>query len=213
MKRIIIISMMFLSIYCTLESCLKEEDPSQCRKHSIEPPRGNYFSCFKYESYFGNDMPCIDYLADEKLQKIYYKYDVGYTKEWGSSNPTPNSINHPISTIFYVEGDTVKEEYVSIRDILTEEEKEIYFGKNTCWYRAYARFRDEYEGERYINISDKNICYNVDRFEDLKDILDCGYATIKGKYNNKSFVFTSCCHILDNNADELFKKYYNYFVL
>lgn len=38
--------------------------------------------------------------------------------------------------------------------------------------------------------------------------MDCGYATITGKYKNKSFVLTNCVHILDKNADELFKDYY-----
>lgn len=181
MKRIIIISMMFLSIYCSLESCLQEKDPSQCQKHSIESSNEILFSCFKYESYYLSNISCLHYVADEKLQKTYYKYDLGLTKEWGSSNPTRSGIRNPISIISYIEGDTIKEKYVSIADILTEEDKEIYFGKNTCWYRAYARFRDDYEGERYINISDKNICFNADRFDDLKDIIDCGYATIKGK--------------------------------
>ena len=45
---------------------------------------------------------------------------------------------------------------------------------NTCLYQTYARFvdPDNYIGEIKINISNKDICYNVDRFEDLKDIMD-----------------------------------------
>ena len=97
---------------------------------------------------------------------------------------------------------------MEIEDVLTKEDEKIFFGKNNCWYKAYARFYNDYEGERYINISDKNVCYNVDRFEDLKDIMDCGYATIKGKYKNNSFVLTNCAYILDKNVDELFKDDY-----
>ena len=34
MKRIIIIPMMFLQIYCTVMSCAQETDQSQCQKHT-----------------------------------------------------------------------------------------------------------------------------------------------------------------------------------
>ena len=194
--------MMFLSIYCTAESCFNETDPSQCQKHTIEP-RFKYFSCFKYVN---EDLPnlkqkCNLYFTNEELQKIYYKYQVGTFKEWGTANKGNSKIG-------YVEGDTYKEKVMKIKDVLTKEDEEIFFGKNNCFYRAHARFYDDYEGERYINISDKNVCYNVDRFEDLKDLMDCGYATITGKYKNKSFVLTNCVQILDKNADELFKDYY-----
>jgi len=79
--------MMFLSIYYTAESCFNETDPSQCQKHTIEP-RFKYFSCFKYVN---EDLPnlkqkCNLYFTNEELQKIYYKYQVGTFKEWGTAN-------------------------------------------------------------------------------------------------------------------------------
>lgn len=202
MKRIIIISMMFLSIYCTAESCLNETDPSQCQKHTLEQQL-KYYSCFKYEN---EDFPdieqkCTLYYTNEELQKLYYKYQVGRFKELATMNGGK-------SAIYYVKGDTVHRKEMEIEDVLTKEDEKIFFGKNNCFYRAHARFYDDYEGERYINISDKNVCYNVDRFEDLKDIMDCGYATIKGKYKNNSFVLTNCAYILDKNVDELFKDVY-----
>ena len=202
MKRIIIISMMFLSIYCTAESCLNEADPSQCQKHTLEQQL-KYYSCFKYEN---EDFPdieqkCTLYYTNEELQKLYYKYQVGRFKELAT-------MDGGNAAIYYVKGDTVHRKEMGVEDVLTEEDEKIFFGKNNCWYKAYARFYNDYEGERYINISDKNVCYNVDRFEDLKDIMDCGYATITGKYKNKSFVLTNCVPILDKNADEFFKDNY-----
>ena len=202
MKRIIIISMMFLSIYCTAESCINETDPSQCQKHTLEQ-KFKYYSCSKYEN---EDFPdikqkCTLYFTNEELQKLHYKYQVGRFKEWAT-------MNDGNAAITYVKGDTVHLKEMEIEDVLTKEDEKIFFGKNNCWYKAYARFYNDYEGERYINISDKNVCYNVDRFEDLKDIMDCGYATIKGKYKNNSFVLTTCAYILDKNVDELFKDVY-----
>ena len=47
----------------------------------------------------------------------------------------------------------------------------------------------------------------MDKFEDLKGIMDCGYATIKGKFKNISFTFTNCYNnILVKNVDGDFKK-------
>jgi len=196
--------MMFLSIYCTAESCFNETDPSQCQKHTMEPiPILKYYSCFKYVN---EDLPdlkqkCSIYFTDEKIQKMFYKFEVGRFKEWGT-------VNKGNSKISYVEGDTYKEKVMKIEDVLTKEDEKIFLGKNNCFYRTFDRFYNDYKGEKNINISDKNVCYNVDRFEDLKDIMDCGYATITGKYKNKSFVLTNCVPILDKNADEFFKDNY-----
>ena len=194
--------MMFLSIYCTAESCLNETDPSQCQKHTLEQ-EFKYYSCSKYENeeFPDFEQKCTLYFTNEELQKLYYKYQVGRFKELAT-------MDGGNAAIYYVKGDTVHRKEMGVEDVLTEEDEKIFFGKNNCWYKAYARFYNDYEGERYINISDKNVCYNVDRFEDLKDIMDCGYATIKGKYKNNSFVLTNCAYILDKNVDELFKDVY-----
>ena len=146
MKRIIIISMMFLSIYCTVESCLNETDPSQCQKHTIEQ-KFKYYSCFKFEN---EDFPdfeekCTLYYTNEELQKLYYKYQVGRFKELAT-------MDGGNAAIYYVKGDTVHRKEMGVEDVLTEEDEKIFFGKNNCWYKAYARFYNDYEGERYINI-------------------------------------------------------------
>ena len=170
----------------------------------MEPiPILKYYSCFKYVN---EDLPdlkqkCSIYFTDEKIQKMQYKSEVGKFKEWGT-------VMKGNSKISYVEGDTYKEKVMKIEDVLTKEDEKIFFGKNNCFYRTFDRFYNDYKGEKNINISDKNVCYNVDRFEDLKDIMDCGYATITGKYKNKSFVLTNCVPILDKNADEFFKDNY-----
>ena len=142
--------------------------------------------------------------------KSIYKYLSGGQKELLS-----------IYTLNYI-GDTEIETYdketydkddiISYKSIpFTEEDKRIINNNNTCFYKTYSRFvdPDHYIGERKINVADKNVCFNVDRFEDLKDIMDCGYATIKGKYKNVSFTFTNCFSIPDENVDGKFKQFYN----
>ena len=97
---------------------------------------------------------------------------------------------------------------ISFSDLFTEEDKKIINNNNTCLYQSKSRFvdPDNYKGEKKINISDANLCYNADRFEDLKDLFDCGYATIIAKYNNTQFVFNNCYMIPDKNMDKDFRK-------
>ncbi len=108
----------------------------------------------------------------------------------------------------YNKDDTISTKIVT----LTEEDKKIINNNNTCDYNTYARFlySEYYKGEKKVNVTDKNFCFNTDKFEDLKGIMDCGYATIKGKINNVSFAFTNCFNILDKNVDETFKKHFYY---
>ena len=129
-----------------------------------------------------------EYFAKENLQKIYYKYQLGDTKEWGESKPSKN-IKYRKSVIDVIESYTFKENHVNLSDILTEKMEELFFEKNIWWYRAFASFDNNYKGERHINISDNNVCYNVNRLEDLKNIIDCRYSTIKGQYKSIIFIY------------------------
>ena len=54
--------------------------------------------------------------------------------------------------------------------------------------KIYKKYNN-YKGERHINISDNNVCYNVNRLEDLKNIIDCRYSTIKGQYKSIIFIY------------------------
>lgn len=201
--------MMLLSIYCTLRSCEDEVDSSQCSNHTIEP-EFNYLSCFKV-MYGPNDFGCQGFFTNSETQKTYIKYRSGTQKEYRSRYPV-SKLDKDNTTILIYDKETYdKDDIIKLKYVpLTEEEKRIINNNNTCDYNTFSRFvdPDNYIGEKKINVTDKNVCFNVDKFEDLKDITDCGYATIKGKINNISFAFTNCFEILDKNVDETFKKYY-----
>ena len=209
MKKIIILQMMIISIYCTFRSCYAEKDTSQCSKHTMEPEL-NYFSCFKYMLGL-NYSTCMTFFTNSEAQKTFNKYYSGDQKERLSRYPLSEieKENHTIAVFdkeTYDKDDTIKLKYVT----LTEEDKKIINNNNTCDYKAFARFRyaEYYLGEKKVNVTDKNFCFNADKFEDLKGIMDCGYATIKGKFNNISFTFTNCFNILDKNVNGDFKKYF-----
>lgn len=212
MKKIIITSMMFLTIYCTIESCQKETDQSKCQSHTMESGF-NFLSCYKKEE-DGNPLKCWPFFTSDELQKAYVKYSRGIQKELYSMYQLSEIGESKTLLTFdketYSRDDIIKIKKVKLLDSLTEKDKNIMNNNNTCMYRSYARFIDPdfYYGNKKINVSDKNVCFNVDKFDDLKDVMDCGYYTVKAKFDNISFVFTNCFRILDKNADSDFKKYY-----
>lgn len=207
MKKIIIISMMFLTINCTIESCQAEADQSKCQSHKMESGF-DFLSCYKYQS---SGMKCFPLFTSEKLQKAYTKYMKGVYKEIYSI--FEDGINRTVVYFdkeTYSKNDIIRTKQSILNDILTEKDKNIMKSNNTCKYRNYARFIDVdfYYGNKEINVSDKNVCFNVDKFDDLKDLMDCAFYTATGKINNKTFVFTNCFGVVDIDADSDFKKYY-----
>ena len=201
--------MMFLTINCTIESCQKEVDQSKCHSHSMESGF-DFLSCYKCEA-SNSTYKCYPFFTSEKLQKAYVKYSRGILKEYYSIFEDAESrIGMIYDKETYSKDDIIKVKAVELNNILTEKDKNIINNKNTCNYRNYARFIDEdfYKGNKEINVSDKNVCFNVDKFDDLKDLTDCAYYTASGKIGNKKFVFTNCLVVIDQNADSDFKKYY-----
>jgi hypothetical protein len=211
MKKIIIISMMFLTINCTIESCQTEVDQSKCQSHTMESGF-DFLSCYKYEAN-NNPQKCYPLFTSEKLQKAFAKLSRGMLKE-ASSIYELSQIGESKTMILdketYSRDDIIQIKEVKLNDILTEKDKNIMNNNNTCMYRNLARFLDVdfYSGSKEINVSDKNVCFNVDKFDDLKDLMDCAYYTAKGKIDNKTFVFTNCLGVIDKNADSDLKKYY-----
>ena len=214
MKRIFIfiLSIMFCSILCSLQSCLEENVQSQCNSHTMES-KYNYLSCFKVESE-GDESVCRPFFSDKNAQKQFFSYEKGYQKESRSIYPfssiQKDETLHVPEKDSYDKDEIIKYKEISFLDSLTDEDKKIMNNNNTCLYQSHARFvdPDNYIGEIKINISNKDICYNADRFEDLKDILDCGYATAKIKYNNSIFVINNCFLNIDSNINKDFKAFF-----
>jgi hypothetical protein len=170
----------------------------------------DFLSCYKYEAN-NNPHKCFPLFTSEKLQKAYFRYSRGIFKETYSifeDGESRTGLTFDKET--YSRDDIIKIKEVKINDILTEKDKNIIKSKNTCKYRNYARFIDVdfYKGNKEINVTDKNVCFNVDQYDDLKDLMDCAYYTAKGKIDNKTFVFTNCLGVIDKNADSDLKKYY-----
>jgi hypothetical protein len=168
----------------------------------------NFLSCYKYEE--TSPQKCFPFFTSDELQKTFFKYSRGIQKELHSFKNDESYTINILDKETYNRDDIIKLKTVKLNDSLTEKDNNIMKSNNTCIYRSYERFSDTifYDGNKQINVSDKNVCFNVDKFDDLKDLMNCGYYTVKAEFNNTSFVFTGCFLTLDRKADSDFKKYY-----
>ena len=81
-----------------------------------------------------------------------------------------------------------------------------FFGR---YYKSM--FFSEEPNTDYENIKDWNICYNAKKFNEFKNLIDCGYAEIKVNYGGKDYELISCYLIPTANIPELFKEPYSSF--
>lgn len=211
MKKIILTLILIYYIYCTMDSCINEKDHSNCSNHTIELKD---FSCYKLNYFkivdFGK--MCIPFPDNYETQKTYLNLAIGNAKELYASTLIKYEL------MLYV---SKKETYTKGEEIFVypmngtifEKDFEILEKKNTCGYQYFGRYFDEKkEGdESYKNITDKNICFNVDQFDELKNLLNCGYAEIEYAIGDKKYGIKTCFFIPDEKMTDdikiIFKKY------
>ena len=214
MKSIIFLFILFHCIYCNMDSCSKEKDYSNCTNHNIEL---NDFSCYqlKYFETIENKQRCIPFPDEAKTQELYWQIFMGTVKEFCCVGNFRNKY-FGAETLLVLE----KESYNKGEEIYmypingTEsfEDMERYESQNTCFYKYYGNFSEE-EKMPYQNITDKNICYNVDQFDELKNLFNCGYGEIKYIVDGKTYGIKSCFFVPNKNLSvELRKIYKKFFV-
>ena len=66
---------------------------------------------------------------------------------------------------------------------LEEKDKKILEKKNLCSYLFFGDYllNSENYTNGYPEITEKTKCFNVDQFDDLKNLIDCRYAEITHK--------------------------------
>lgn len=210
MKKIIVL-FCICYVCCNFTSCNKEKDTSKCENHKIEI---SDYSCFKFKRALDIKDPyyCSIYPEKAEEQKLFWRLINGLSKELLSSTKGMNL--DPTFTIaeksFYKKGEVVTLKNTT----LTTEEKKIINDRNTCIYQFYGRYMDNYKEypEGYPNVTDPNLCFNVDSINDLKGILNCGLANITYTINNKTKKITTCFYSVGNKAfkelQQIFPKIY-----
>lgn len=207
MKKMIILNFFIYYIYCSAESCYNEKDRNKCQNHIIEYEN---YACYKYkdESVSGEYEIeyCRAYPNNPVLQKDYRNIDVGVTKELISFTKDFYKKNYYQS---YNKENYEKDETIYlIYKNFTDAEMKIYNSNNTCSYQLVGRYYENKQNypDGYPDINDKNICFNTEQFNELKDLINCGYAEFKINHNNKSKIINSCFLLEDDNFPKQFKN-------
>ena len=212
MKKLIISIVLFYYCCCTMEQCDEENDINKCNDIQIEY---DGFYCFKAKLYESNQK-CTILPKDPENQKIYWKLYVGFMKEMNSGYGKNNLIdNDEEEEELEVDLEKPKKETYNTNEIVETEEatlsskdKEILLSEKTCTYYYFGRYYYDLEKKGYPNITDKNTCFNANQFDDLKNLIDCGYATINFSFNNKDYSIKTCYLIPNDNMPEFFNEFY-----
>ena len=213
MKRIIILLCIIYSFYCGYESCYDETRHSECSKISIEI---DGFSCYKY-SFEDKDNQkeegCTPFPDDDDDQKYFEQLLIGMGKETMLSIYEDSEDAEELNYIPTFDKESYKKDEIIVTKMIniTKEDKEKRERNNTCLYKYYYYTLSQEDGP--LNVTDKNICFNVEQYDELKNKLGCGYATIKFIKEGKVVaVLNTCYFIPDKNTpdtiENFIKKFY-----
>ena len=207
-----------------MESCNDLTDQSQC---NAEPIGVDGLYCFKAnfenEDLEDGEHPteCMTFPIDPNNQKIYFQFINGILKEsYSSYGKLPRDADYDFfeSQIWKSNKESYsKDETIQIGPgQFSSVDKTILKSEQTCSYYYYGRYYksqsfygDEGPNRNYDNIRDKNICYNAKKFNEFKNLIDCGYAEIRVNYGGTEYNINTCYLIPTANLPEMFKEPYS----
>lgn len=208
MKKAIIISLILITlIYCNLDSCVNEQDYSNCPNHEIELKK---FSCYKlWNSDNGDNRRCFPFPNEPVDREYFWDLLKGNTAEFESVFPGTSRNYFDILLAYAEEGDEIHA--YSINGTVSTEYMDTLESQNTCFYQYYGRYYNN-DNKNYENITDKNICYNVNHFIELENKVNCGYGEIKYIENGKTYGIKSCFFVPNKTMSidmrKIYKKYF-----
>ena len=204
MKKLFILILITFYAKCTLDQCELETDQGKCNSINLEY---DDFYCFKADYYFGGQKQqsgCLPFPKNGNKQNMCRDLLNGLNKELTSSYGTVNSDSDLQQMKFY----KGKKDSYSTNEIL---DLDIYFATkddianiknaNSCSYLLYGRYaKDETKG--YIDITEKTDCFNAYQFDELKNLVDCGFAKINYKYLGEEGEIQSCFLMPNDNMPQ-----------
>lgn len=223
MIKIFIALILAYSINSNFESCIDELDPTKCQMHDTGINNG-YCSTIKNPGIPDEDGKieddCIPLPDNAENQKIFWKLYNGYHKEFYLLDfINEKEILFEPKKDYYKKGETVEINPVSF----TKEEKAKVNKNNTCSYHHVGKLYDYIEAvtndeinRPYVpfpNITDKNVCFGAEKFDEFKNLLNCGYANLKLYTEFQTITFNTCFYMPDKQMPDGFLPHYKeYFV-
>ena len=213
MKRLILLLLALYSINCDIFECSADKNIANCSSHNVKELGDFNCHAFILNVFNNSEEMCAIFPDSAEDQEVYWKITNGFSKEglsFGSTFETPyfdegefydNFIAIPEKE-YYGKDEIVKVKYTSP----SEEDWKIIRSKNTCLYK-FMRQNFFVEDYKYVNLTDRNECFNTLQFPDLKNLINCGYATITFKTDSGApFTLKTCYFIPDNHLPDSFQK-------
>ena len=209
-------------IYCSYLSCISENNPSNCSSHTIDDFPN--FKCIKtytvYYDYDTGEEHCTIYPKNESDFPMFKKLFIGQGKEDYCS-----SYIYSAWQIFYTDSYEINGEKKNIPFNVTsfsEEDIKMIESHNICSYKFDGEntqlIFDCYSGDKekcdYYHIKSADICYNTHQFDDLKDLVNCGYAEIKlKKKDGKEVELTTCGYVPGIKLGSEWSDFFSYYFI
>ena len=210
MKKFLILIALISTILCTIEDCNSCTNQNLCNDIKVE---FEDFYCFKYSHEGASaSQGCISFpINKNQNQKSFLNIYNGLVKEINSIYPEEQRgtyYNLRAKKDTYEKTETV---VTKIEQFSSDDNTKLNSAQ-TCSYYFYGRFIKDAGTKEYENITDKNLCYNAKQFDDLKNLIDCGYATISFSLGQKNYAINTCFLMPNDNLPSEFNKYLKYYL-
>ena len=223
MIKIFIALILAYSIKSDFESCLSEDNPLICQEHDYNIKNG-YCYTLKNPGIPDDDGniedTCIPLPKDSENQKAFWNILNGIMKEIYllPFNEEEEELIEPKKD-YYKKGEKVEVNKYKF----TDQEKAKVNGKNTCLYlssgkmyeysEAIQKDPENWKSIPFPNITDKNVCFGAEKFKDLANLMNCGYANIKLYTPDKTYGLSTCYYMPDNQlSNDFFPFYKDFFI-
>ena len=200
-------------IYCTIEECESTKDQKYCNNIKIE---FDDFYCYKANLLDNKNTKCLAFPKEKEKQKLYGNLINGlfkdlfsfFGKEINDSTEEALIAKKTIEKMLFKS----KKEFFDINEVIETEQGtlsskdiDIISKENTCGYYLFGKYMNE---NLFENIKDRETCFKISKFDEIKDIIDCGYAVMKLFINHEEYEFRTCYYIPTDKLPKSFIPIY-----
>ena len=198
MKKIFLLVLLIYNSYCSFDDC-ENEDYSRCASTSVGI---DGYSCFQsifsygvgFDEGFDDEKQCLPLPTNQEVQKAFWKINNGFQEEDSSSYGHSEDDEFLIFSgkkDFYNSNEIVEMKVKTLsNDVISK-----IRGHKTCGYNLIGRNLMSVSSDTYEDISDKNICFNSEKFDDHLNLVDCGHADINFSLNGKPYNIKTCFYM------------------
>ena len=193
MNKFSILLVFIDAILCTYNDCTKEQGPSKnCGAIDTGLDEIKCFDAINLSPGYSNTDPemkifeidtCFPLPTDKEKHKDYFEIIRHLEKDYSYFYKDSDILVHKI------EYDAKKSNItLNFDKVLSESDKKIIYERNTCIYNAMtSSFQDSEDLKKQ--------CFGSSKYEESKNLLRCGFASLTAEVNGKKENFKTCVTI------------------